>query len=314
MMPAVEVSRSFPWWRFLAPRYWGIWLALGALRVAAALPFRAQLAVGRALGAVGRRLLAARRRVAAVNLELCFPGLAPAARDALLREHFASLGIGLVEGAVCWWGDDRDLRARSEIHGLEHLDRARRDGVPVILLSAHFTTLEIGGRLLGLSTPFHLMYRPNKNPLIDEVIRRNRIRHFDRAIPRDAVKDMLRSLKSGHPVWYAPDQAYRGANSELVPFFGHPVPTNTATSRLARVAGARVIPFFVTRLPGAQGYRLELEPPLAGFPSGDDLADTTRINELIERRVREAPAQYLWIHRRFKAPFDSDDDPYQSPR
>ena len=310
MMPHVEVSRSFPWWRFLAPRYWGLWLALGLLRLTVLLPFGAQLAVGRAVGAIGRRVLSRRRHIASVNLKLCFPELNDGARERLLREHFASLGIGLVEGAVCWWGDEHELRERCEIHGLDHLADARRDGVPVILLSAHFTTLEIGGRLLGLSTPFHLMYRPSKNKLLDEVIRRNRIRHFDRAIPRHAVKDMLKSLKDGFPVWYAPDQAYRGTNSELVPFFGHAVPTNTATSRLARIAGARVVPFFVTRLPGVRGYRLELGPPLDGFPSGDDIADTRRINELFERRIRDVPEQYLWIHRRFKVA----DDPYRSAR
>ena len=308
MMRSVGEPTSFPWRRFLAPRYWGVWCALALLRFAAAMPFALQLWIGRAIGAVGYRLLPKRRRIARVNLALCFPELDDEARKSLLRAHFAALGIGLVEGAMCWWGDARRLEALVDTHGLEHLEAARRDGIPVILLSAHFTTLEIGGRLLGLSTPFHLMYRPTRNPLIEEVIRRNRERHFERAIPRDSVKDMLGSLRAGHPVWYAPDQAYRGRNSAPVPFFGHPVPTNTATSRLARVSGARVIPFFVYRLPGTAGYRLELEPPLDGFPTDDAFADTLRINQLLERQIRVAPEQYLWIHRRFKGP----NDPYQA--
>ena len=308
MMPTVGEPTSFPWRRFVAPRYWGVWCALALMRSAAVLPVRVQLALGRVIGAIGYRLLPQRRHIARVNLELCFPELDDAARERLLHAHFASLGIGLIEAGLCWWGDERVLSQRVEADGLYHLANARRDGAPVILLSAHFTTLEIGGRLLGLFTPFHLMYRPGRNQLIEEVVRRNRERHFERAIPRDGVKDMLRSLKEGRAVWYAPDQNYRRRNSAQVPFFGRPVPTNTATSRLAKVSGARVIPFFVRRLPGAAGYKLELEPPLDNFPTDDAFADTLRINQILERQIRVAPEQYLWIHRRFKGP----DDPYHA--
>ncbi len=312
MMPPVSEPTSFPWRRFIAPRFWGVWLALALLRLSVALPYRAQLILGRIIGWFGYWLLPSRRRIARVNLDLCFPELGADARAALTREHFEALGIGLVEAAVCWWGDARILEGRVVVEGLQHLEEAQRDGTPVILLSAHFTTLEIGGRLLGLFAPFHLMYRRNDNPLLEEVVRRNRMRHFERAIPRDDVKDMLRSLRDGHPVWYAPDQNYRGKYSAPVPFFGHPVPTNTATTRLARISGARVIPFFVYRRPGLAGYRLKIDQPLAGFPTDDPFADTLRINDLLERQIRIAPEQYLWIHRRFKTPRDSDTDPYQA--
>ena len=312
MMPPVSEPTSFPWRRFTAPRFWGVWVALALLRLSVALPYRVQLGAGRVVGRLGHWLLASRRHIARVNLDLCFPELDDDARATLTREHFEALGIGLIEAAVCWWGDARELERRVEVEGLQHLEAARQDGVPVILLSAHFTTLEIGGRLLGLSAPFHLMYRRNDNPLIEEVVRRNRERHFERAIPRDDVKDMLRSLRDGNAVWYAPDQNYRGKYSAPVPFFGHPVPTNTATTRLARISGARVIPFFVCRRPGTAGYRLRLDPPLEAFPTDDAFADTLRINELLERQIRVAPEQYLWIHRRFKTPRDDDHDPYQA--
>ncbi len=235
-----------------------------------------------------------------MNIRLCLPELDDAARRRLLHEHFEALGIGLVEAGLCWWGREARLRERLTVTGLEHLERARADGVPVILLSAHSTTLEIGGRLLGLFAKFHLMYRPSPNRLLNEVVRRNRERHFEKAIARDSVKEMLSSLNSGCPVWYAPDQNFRNKGAVTVPFFGHPASTNPATSRLARITGARVIPYAVRRLPAAEGYAIELDEPLADFPTDDIEADTARVNSVIESMIRRAPEQYLWIHRRFK--------------
>ncbi len=285
---------------FLKPRYWPVWLLLGFVRLAIRLPYGLQLKLGRALGFLLRHLAKRRWRITLVNLERCFPELGAAAREQLARRHFDSLGMAFIEIGMCWWADAARLKRLVRLEGVEHLQAARAQGRGVILLSAHFTTLEIGGRLLGLATDFHLMYRPNQNALIEEVMRRSRERHFDRAIPRNDVRLMLKSLKEGKPVWYAPDQGYRGKNSEMVPFFGIPAPTNTATSRLARMSGAPVVPFFVERLPGKQGYALMLEPALQGFPSDDPTADALRINRLLEERIRRVPEQYLWSHDRFK--------------
>ena len=285
---------------FLKPRYWPVWLLLGFVRLVIRLPYDLQLKLGRALGFLLRHLAKRRWRITLVNLERCFPELDAAAREQLARRHFDSLGMAFIEIGMCWWADAARLKRLVRLEGVEHLQAARAQGHGVILLSAHFTTLEIGGRLLGLATDFHLMYRPNQNALIEEVMRRSRERHFDRAIPRNDVRLMLKSLKEGKPVWYAPDQGYRGKNSEMVPFFGIPAPTNTATSRLARMSGAPVVPFFVERLPGKQGYALMLEPALQGFPSDDPTADALRINRLLEERIRRVPEQYLWSHDRFK--------------
>lgn len=312
MLRMATAPTNFSWHHYLGPRYWRTWVALGLLRVAAMLPFRAQLAVGRWAGRVAYHLMPQRRAVAAINLALCFPELDDAARRRLLRAHFESLGIGIVEVGCSWWTPDATLRGRVAVTGLEHLERARDDGVPAILLSAHFTTLEIGGHVLSQITPISVMYRRNDNPLLEELIQRHRRRRVASAIHRDSVKDMLRALKRGEAIWYAPDQNYRRSNSALIPFFGHPTPTNTATSKLARISGARVIPFSVERLPGTQGYRLTLHPPLADFPTGDAYADTLRLNQVLEEQVRTVPEQYLWIHRRFKVPVGSDNDPYES--
>jgi Kdo2-lipid IVA lauroyltransferase/acyltransferase len=294
------LSPNIPLYRFSSPRYWTTWLSLGALRVLGFLPFRAQMALGTALGWLLRTLLPKRRRVAMRNLEVCFPELSAPERDQLLREQFESIGRGIFEIGLCWWGQPEALRARVRIEGLEHLQEAMKDGQGVIILSAHFTTLEIGGRLLGLFTPFHLMYRRHKNPLFEEILRRRREFHFERAIARDDVRSMIRSLREGRAVWYAPDQAWDRKAGGLIPFFGIPAHTNMATTRFAEMSGASVVPFFPIRNRDGSGYTLHLLPPMDGIPSNSAEADATRINRLYEEWIRKAPEQYLWVHRRFK--------------
>lgn len=283
-----------------SPRYWPVHAGMALGWLAARLPFPVQMALGRVLGRLAYWLMPGRRRVARTNLGLCFPELDTDARRSLLREHFRSLGIGVIETAMSWWTPTRKLRRLARIEGLEHLHAALDAGRGVILLSAHFTTLEIGGSLLSLHAPFHVLYRRHKNAAFEAVMQRARERHFEKAIPRDDMRGMLRSLKANMPVWYAPDQNYGAEHSVFVSFFGIPAATITATARLARISGARVVPFFQERLPGSKGYRLRLYPALENFPTDDETADTQRVNDLIEAEIRRMPAQYLWAHRRFK--------------
>ena len=201
---------------------------------------------------------------------------------------------------MSWWATEKQLQKLVSIDGLQHLQDALQGGKGVILLSAHFTTLEIGGRLLALHAPFHVMYRKHKNPVIEQVMRKARIRNFEKAIPRKDLRTLLQSLKQNLPVWYAPDQDYGAKHSIFAPFFGIPAASITATSRIARMSGAAIVPFFQTRLPDNKGYRLTLYPALQDFPGEDIEQDTRRINQLIETAIREQPAQYLWVHRRFK--------------
>lgn len=300
---------AFPWTRFLAPRYWALWVVLGLLRLVVLLPFSWQMLLGRALGTPVRWILPGPRRYADINVAMCFPTMSDRARRKLVNDHFDALVMGVIEGANCWWAPDEKLRGLVRVEGMERLHAAQAAGKPVILLSGHFTTLEIGGRLLGLHAPFSLMYRPNNNALLEEVIRRNRMKHFDDAIPRDSVKRMLRTLKEGRSVWYAPDQSYRKQQSVTAPFFGVPAPTTSATSRIAKATGALVMPFTVTRLPRNEGYVLRIDEPLTDFPSDNIVADTSRVNQTIEESVRRAPEQYIWIHRRFKT-MPGQPDPY----
>ena len=285
---------------FVCPRFWGTWLLLVFLRLGATLPYRWQLGLGASLGRALYRVLPTRRKVASVNLSLCLPDQTSGQRQALLQASFESLGVAFLEVAMAWWAPDRRLRPLAEVEGLEHLQAALAQGRGAILLSAHFTTLEIGGRLLRLHHPFRPIYRPTKNPLWDWVMLRSRQRHVELAIDRRDVRGILRALRANEAVWYAPDQDYGREHSVFAPFFGVPAATITATSRLAAISSAPVVPFFQHRLAEGRGYRLRIEPALTGFPSQDPIADAERINRLVEARVREHPEQYLWSHRRFK--------------
>lgn len=290
-----QASRS----RF-SPRYWPTWAALGVLRVFEPLPYSLQAWLGRNLGRLLSLLPTGFKRIASRNIALCWPDLDDTRRKALLAKHFESLGIGLFETGITWWSPDSRLLRMTRVEGLEHLDAALEAGKGAILLSAHFTTLEIGARALCARRPTSIMYRPTKNAVLEEFLKDNRGRHAKRAIPRDDIRTLIGALKANEIVWYAPDQAYRKKGAEMVPFFGIPAATNTATSRLARLTGAAVLPYFPERLPGGKGYRMVIQPALADFPSDDPAADALRFNHLIEAQIRRVPDQYLWIHRRFK--------------
>lgn len=284
----------------LHPRYWPTWLALGILRLFEPLPYPVLTWLGRRIGDLMLLLPLGFIRIARRNLELCFPEAAPQWRHEILRGHFRSVGIGLFETAMSWWSPDERIRKLTQLEGQEHLQAALAAGKGALLLSAHFTTLEIGARSLTARIATNIMYRPTSNPVLERFLGRNRSQHAKRAIPRDDIRTLITALKNNEPVWYAPDQSYRKKGAEMVPFFGIPAASNTATSRLSKMTGAAVLPYFPERLPGSKGYRMVIHPMLDNFPGESPLADAQRFNELIEAQVRHVPEQYLWIHRRFK--------------
>ncbi|HEX6549763.1 MAG TPA: lipid A biosynthesis lauroyl acyltransferase, partial [Gammaproteobacteria bacterium] len=251
---------------FLAPRYWGTWIALGIVRIGTLLPPRLQLAYSRLLGALMYRLSKRRRTITENNIAKCLPALDADARARLVHRHFHALGMAFIEIGMSWWTSGKRLKRRVRIEGMEHLQQARDRGHGVILLTAHFTTFEIGSRLLSLFTAVDGMYRPSDNPLIDAIMNKHRKQYLEHAILRDDVRGMLQSLKENRLVLTAFDQGYRGKKMAMVPFFGIDAPTNVAISRLAEVSKAAVVPFFAERLPGSEGYLLKLQPALENFP------------------------------------------------
>ncbi|UVE16551.1 lipid A biosynthesis lauroyl acyltransferase [Pseudomonas sp. LS44] len=287
---------------FLHPRFWPLWFGLGLLWLIVQLPYPLLLRCGRGLGGLMYSLAVSRRQIAARNHELCFPELSATERKRLLKDNFASTGIAFFEMAISWWWPKKRLRRLAHIEGLEHLKRAQADGQGVILMAIHFTTLEIGAALLGQQHTIDGMYREHDNPLFDYLQRNGRERHSleATAIERDDVRGMLKLLRSGRAIWYAPDQDYGPKQSIFAPLFGIQVATVTATSKFARLGRAQVLPFTQMRLADGSGYRLTIHPPLSDFPGANEEADCIRINQWVEAAIRECPQQYLWAHRRFK--------------
>ncbi len=285
---------------YLAPRHWPAWLVMGWLRAAVMLPYTWQCRLGRIIGRVFYHLHRPRRHVAATNIALCFPELSATEREALVRESFLHTGIGIFETAYAWWGRGRLAREHCEIEGLEHLFTALRHGKGVILLTGHSTSVEMGGRLLAMHAPLQALYRRVRNELVNAITLQGRRGFLDRIIKRNKLRAALRGLADNLPTWYAPDQDFGRRGTVFADFMGVPAATLVAPAKLARLSGAKVVPFFPYRLPGDAGFKLVLEPALEGFPSGDDEADARRVNEVLERQIRRAPAQYFWVHRRFK--------------
>jgi KDO2-lipid IV(A) lauroyltransferase len=303
-----------PLYRFWQPRYWGLWLTIVVLRLVVLLPFGWQMRIGQRLGRVAMRLLPKRRRIVVVNLRLCFPELDEAAIDALTREHFESLGIGIVEVGLTWWISLRRAHELVNLDGFEHVQRAVDRGDNIVLLSGHFSGAEVVGVAIRERFPdLAGMYRPTNNPLVDQIIRRGRQRAAYQLIPKEGLRQMIRLIKNGTPVWYASDQAYDRKYSALVPFFGVPAMTNCALTHIARMTNAVVIPFIPRRRADLSGYDAFMLPPLENFPTDDAAADALRVHHLLEAEIRKAPAQYYWVHRRFKNRPPPHEDVYANP-
>ena len=284
-----------------APRWWPAWIGLGLLRVLCRLPVPMLFAFGRLAGRGFRRVSASRRRIVRTNLRLCFPAMPEAERETLARRHFEAIGQGVFETLLALLADDAKLRDRFEIVGLEHLDAAQADGSGALLLTGHFTTMELACRALAMiPRPFNGMYRRSDNAFFDYWQRRWRESRVGAAkLPKDELKTIVRALRRGARVWYGPDQTLEAPGAVFVPFFGVPTLTLTATSRLAAMGRARVVPYFPESLPGGR-YRIVFQPALERVPSGDDTADARRINAILEAAVQRSPAQYFWVHRKFK--------------
>lgn len=293
-------SDSFWTVKFAALRYAVAWLGYGSMRLVVLLPFRLQLALGRALGRGAYSLLRKRRRIAARNIDTCLPELTPEERAALVAQHFESLGLSIVEMAMGWFGRPQAVRDRVQIDGAEHLAAALARGRGVILFSAHFTTFEFFWPALApLCTKLCGMYKWQRNPVMNRMMNRGRGRYFDALFSKDNVREMMRRLRDNGVVWYASDQSYGGKGSVLIPFFDEPAMTNTAIGRIAKASGATVLPYFCRRL-ATDRYLMSISAPPAGLPSGDEVADTRALTKLLEAYIRLCPEQYWWIHQRFK--------------
>jgi len=290
---------------YLDPRNWPTAIMLGSFWVVHKLfsyPFKLRLC--RMGGRLMYRTVHGLRNVMRVNLRICYPDMAPEDREQLVKRNFEEWGISFLEIATSWWGNPEDIPDNISFVGSEHLDKALAEDNGVILLGAHFSTLELGSLLvrkhIGQDRPMHIVYRTQKNLLFNAHMLRGRLRHVTSCVHSKEGRKIVKLVRSKELLWYAPDHDHGPRNAVFAPFFGHPAATLTTTSTLAQINGAAVILMGTYRNKDDNGYSVHFYPPLENFPSDDTLLDATRVNQLIEEAVAVAPEQYMWAHRRFK--------------
>lgn len=295
---------------YLGIRHWPTWLGIALLCLIAWLPFRLRMAAGSLLGWATWRLAHERRYITEVNIGLCFPELDAQGKAALVRQSFLENGIGLIETATGWIRPARHFRHVCELRGGELLQQGLEQGRGVLLLGGHYSTLDFSANLLSLFYPFGVTYRAHRNPLFDAFMLRGRLRNCNGVFDRKDIRGAFRHLKQNKLLWYAPDQDYGPEQAIYAPFFGRQASSITAGSRFANFNKSAVCLVSHRRLTREKRYIIDILP-VPGFPSGDDATDAQLVNRIIEQEIRKAPAQYLWMHKRFKTqPGGKPESPY----
>ncbi len=299
MSAALELGR--------VPGRWRSRCILAILKVLSRLPLSVLRPLGAALGLIAWWLARPRRHVTLVNLRLCFPALSERQRRALGRAHFRWFMCSILERFIFWFGPEKRIRSLVRLEGEDLLQGYL--GRPLIILAPHFVALDAGGMRLAMMSGYVTMYQRQKDPVLDAAMRAGRER-FGSAVVlsrQQGVREAVRRVRAGVPFYYLPDMDLGARDALFVPFFGVPAATVTATARLAQLTGAVVVPFVTQMTPN--GYVGRFYPAWQDFPGEDVLAATRRI---IEERIAEMPAQYLWSHKRFKTRPPGELNPYRA--
>ncbi len=286
--------------QFLLPRYWGTLLLIGLMYLLSLLPFKIQLFLGRNIGRLAMRIMKKRQVTIRRNLELCFPSMDEAEREAIVKSNIDNTGIALFETAMAWFWPDRRVNKHVTIKGMEHVEALEKQGKGALMVAVHTMNLELGARAFGIKKSGMGVYRPNNNPCFDYFQYKGRSRSNRTLIDRKDVRRMLEALNSGERVWYAPDHDYGKRRSTFAPFFAvEKACTTTGTSLLVDETDCAIVPFTMVR--GDDGhYTLTLREPVEGFPKGEPTEAAIFINKIVEESIMACPSQYMWLHRRFK--------------
>ncbi|MFB0771063.1 Kdo(2)-lipid IV(A) acyltransferase [Proteus cibi] len=286
---------------FLLPKYWLTWFGIGLLYILVLLPYPVIYWLGTRLGRFSKVFLKKRVQIAERNLELCFPQMPKSEREALVNKNFESVGMGLFETGMAWFWPEWRVKRWFKVSGLEHIKKVKNSEQGILLIGIHFLTLELGARIFGICNPGVGVYRPNDNPVMDWLQTWGRLRSNKFMLDRKDVKGMIRSLKAGEIIWYAPDHDYGPRKSVFVPLFAvDKAATTTGTYILAKTSNPALIPFTPKRLPEGKGYELIISPPVADFPIDNEENTAKAMNKVVEQEILRAPDQYMWLHRRFK--------------
>ena len=286
------------------------WMMFSLVWVIAQLPYKILIFIGIGLGKLVKLALKSRRKVIAVNLDICFPKLIPVQKKDLINQHFVELGIMVTQTIKAFLGSTKSIEKNAIVKGGEHIQACLDNNQGILLVAGHFTALDMGGKILCNKYPIAGMYREHKHPVTEYIVRKSRLKYAVKMFKRDELRPIIKHLKAGGILWYAPDQDYRRGQSEFVPFFGKQASTITATHQMARLSKCKVLFFHVQRNKTSPYYTLTISPPMEGFPSKDPIADTTRVNQGIEEMIKKNPAEYLWVHKRFKTAPNGEQNPY----
>lgn len=285
----------------LHPRHWLTWLGLGLLYLLVQLPYPLLEKVGRWMGRTSMRFLKRRVSITRRNMQLCFPELPSDELEERIILNFESLGMGLMETGIAWFWPDKRVKRWFTVSGLQNLKDAQKNQRGTLVIGVHFMSLELGGRAMGLCQPMMAMYRPHNNKLMEWVQTKGRTRSNKAMINRRDLRGMVKALKQGETIWFAPDQDYGPKGSIFAPLFAVPdAATTSGTYMLARMANPSMVTVVLIRKPQAKGYELIIQPALQHYPINDEQAAAAYMNKVIEREIMRAPSQYLWLHRRFK--------------
>ncbi len=266
------------------------------------LPLPLLAAFGRTLGRALHAFAKSRRLVALRNVELCFPEQSLEQRQALVREHFQWLGRSIIERGLLWYAPLERLKRLIHVEG--NVTLAEHSTQPVMWLVPHFMGLDVAGAATQLFQKQQVgsIYQEQSDAVMDAAMRAGRLRFKQGEVfaRSDSAKPLIRAIKRGYAFFNLPDMDFGARDAAFVPFFGVPAATLLAPSRMARALGMVVQPVVAQMLPGGEGYRVRFLEPWTHFPTADAMADTTAMNRWIETEIRANPAQYLWVHKRFK--------------
>lgn len=285
-----------------SPQNWPAWLGLGLLWLITRLPQRWQLSTGRAIGNILYFFPSPFKKTTEINIKKCFPDYTPEQQKALAKKNFQGLALGIIEAGMAWWLPENKLPTVVNIQGMEHLESALAKGKGAILISPHFTCLEIAGRLFMMRCKFDMgtMYRPHKKPIVRFIHENYRIKKSVTYIQRHRLRDLIRALNNNIGIWYAYDVDGGRKRSVFAPFFGIQTASLTSVSRIVKLSGTAVIPITFYRRENEFAYDICLSPALENFPGDDLTEDATRLNADLEAGIRNRPDQYVWQYKRFK--------------
>ena len=282
------------------------------LKLFSILPYKLLVSIGSGLGFIASKIPSERNHVVVTNLHLCFPELNQAAIDQLSKKHWRLLGRSIVEKSIIWHGSQKQLCNMIEVQSAIDLS----DRKPRILVNMHFTGIEGSIILSALAEKNNWprtsgFFQRMKNPFFNQKIIEWRNRFGGNSIDRQGNSiALIREIRKGSFIIIAPDIDLGLKDSVFTPFFGISTNTITAVSRLAKITGAEVCMMVTALKPDESGYLCSISKPLVDFPSDNPEADTARLNQIFEHEIRLRPAEYYWVHKRFKNRPDNEASPY----